>query len=181
MASSCQPIRSLVQLVNSVTQSCSNLCNPWTAASQASLSITNSWSLLKLMSIELVMPSNHIIICHPLLLLPSIFPSFRVFSSESVLHIRWSKYGSSVRGILQARILEWIAMLFSRDLLLSPAMAGRFFTTVPPGTPNQILATSKRDLAWLEDNHGACVRPPSLGLWGLNTIKTSLIGSKIGL
>jgi len=72
-------------------------------------------------------------------------------------------------------------MLFSRDLLLSPAMAGRFFTTVPPGKPNQILATSKRDLAWLEDNHGACVRLPSLGLWGLNTIKTSLIGSKIGL
>ena len=61
---------------------------PWTAAHQASLSITNSWSLLKLMSIELVMPSNHLILCHPLLLLPSIFPSIRVFSNESVLHIR---------------------------------------------------------------------------------------------
>ena len=67
---------------------------PWTAACQASLSITNSWSLLKLMSIELVMPSNHLILCCPLLLLPSIFPSIRVFSSESVLHIRWPKYWS---------------------------------------------------------------------------------------
>ena len=64
---------------------------PWTAACQASLSITNSWSLHKLMSIELVMPFNHLILCHLLLLLPSVFPSIRVFSSESVLHIRWTK------------------------------------------------------------------------------------------
>ena len=64
---------------------------PWTAAQQASLSITNSQSLLKLMSIKLVMPSNHLILCHPLLL-PSIFPSIRVFSNKSVLHIRWPKY-----------------------------------------------------------------------------------------
>ena len=68
---------------------------PWTAAHQASLSITNSWSLLKLMSIESVMPSNHLILCHPLLLLPSIFPRIRVFSNESVLRIRWPKYQSS--------------------------------------------------------------------------------------
>ena len=67
---------------------------PWTAARQASLSITNSRSLLKLMSIESVMPSNHLILCHPFLLLPSIFPSIRVFSSESVLHIRWPVYWS---------------------------------------------------------------------------------------
>ena len=67
---------------------------PWTAACQASLSITSSQSLPKLMSIESVMPSNHLILCHPLLLLPSIFPSIRVFSSESVLHIRWPKYWS---------------------------------------------------------------------------------------
>ena len=66
---------------------------PWSAAYQAYLSITNSWSLLKLMSIELVMPSKHFILCHSLLL-PSIFPSIRVFSSESVLHIRWPKYWS---------------------------------------------------------------------------------------
>ena len=67
---------------------------PWIAAYQASLSINNFWSLLKLMSIESVMPSNHLILCHPLLLLPSILPSIRVFSSESVLHIRWPKYCS---------------------------------------------------------------------------------------
>ena len=67
---------------------------PWTAACQASLSITNSQSLLKLMSIESVMPSNHLILCHLLLLLPSIFPSIRVFSNESALRIRWPKYWS---------------------------------------------------------------------------------------
>ena len=67
---------------------------PWTAACQPSLSITNSQSLLKLMSTESVMPSNHLILCCPLLLSPSIFPSIRVFSNESVLHIRWPKYWS---------------------------------------------------------------------------------------
>ena len=67
---------------------------PWTAACQAFLSITNSQSLLKLMSIELVMPSNHLTLCHSLLLLPSIFPNIRVFSNESVLHIRSPKYWS---------------------------------------------------------------------------------------
>ena len=67
---------------------------PWTAACQASLSITNSWSLPKLMSIELVLPSNHLILRHPFLLLPSIFPSIRVFYNESVLCIRWPKYWS---------------------------------------------------------------------------------------
>ena len=78
----------------SVAQSCPTLCDPWTAARQASLSITNSWSLLRLMSIESVMPSNHLILCHPLLLLSSIFPSIRVFSKDSVLCIRWPKYWS---------------------------------------------------------------------------------------
>ena len=67
---------------------------PWTAARQASLSITNSWSLLKHMSIESVMPSNHLILCCPLLLPPSIFPNIRIFSDESVLHNRWPKYWS---------------------------------------------------------------------------------------
>ena len=67
---------------------------PWTVAHQASLSIANSGSLLKLMSIESVMPSNHLILCHPLLLSPSIFPSNRIFSNEVVLCIRWTKYGS---------------------------------------------------------------------------------------
>ena len=73
----------------SVIKSCLTLCNPWTAACQASLSFTICWSLLKLKSIELVMPSNHLILCYPFLLLPSIFPSIRVFSNELVLCIRW--------------------------------------------------------------------------------------------
>ena len=72
----------------------SDSATPWTAAHQASLSITNTRSLLRLMSIELVRPSNHLILCHPLLLLPSIFPSIRVFSDESVLCIMWPKYWS---------------------------------------------------------------------------------------
>ena len=72
----------------------SNSATPWTAAHQASLSITNSQSLLKLISIESVMSSNHLILCHPFLLLHSIFPSIKVFSNESVLHITWPKYWS---------------------------------------------------------------------------------------
>ena len=79
-----------VQLLSSVKI----FATPWTAARQASLSITNSQSLPKLMSIELVMPSNHFILCRPLLLLPSIFPSIGVFSNKSVLCIRWPKYWS---------------------------------------------------------------------------------------
>ena len=75
----------------------------WTAARQASSSITNSWNLLKLVSIESVMPSNHLILCRPLLLLPSIFPSIRVFSNESALHIRWPKYEFQ----LQHQSLQW--------------------------------------------------------------------------
>ena len=82
---------SSVRFIHSVT---SDSVTPRTAACQASLSITNSRSLLKPMSIELVMPSNHLILCRPLLLLPSIFPNMRVFSGESVLHIRWPKYWS---------------------------------------------------------------------------------------
>ena len=77
---------------SSVTQLCLTLCNPMDC--QASLSITNSWSLLKLMSIALVMPFNHLILCCPLLIPPSIFPSIRVFSKELVLWIRWPKYKS---------------------------------------------------------------------------------------
>ena len=82
-----------------VAQSCLSLRDPWTAAHQASLSIINSQSLLKLMSIESVMPSNHLILCHPLLLPLSIFPSIRVFSHESVLHMRWPKYWSFIFSI----------------------------------------------------------------------------------
>ena len=79
---------------SSVTQSCPTLCDPKNAACQASLSITNSRSSPKLMSIESVMPSNHLILCHPLLLLPSIPSSIRDFSNESTLHMRWPKYWS---------------------------------------------------------------------------------------
>ena len=84
---------SFSQSVSSVAQLCLTLCNPM-AACQASLSITNSQSLLKLMSIELAMPSSHLILCRPLLLPTSTFPSIRIFSNESVLRIRWSKYWS---------------------------------------------------------------------------------------
>ena len=92
---------------------------PWTAACQASLSFTNSQSLPKLMSIESVMPSNHLILCRPLLLLPSIFPSIRVFSSESVLHIRWPKDQSfsfiispsnEYSGLISFR-MDWLDLL----------------------------------------------------------------------
>ena len=92
---------------------------PWTAGCQASLSNTNSRSLLKLMSIESVRPSNHLILCHPLLLSPSIFSSIRVFSNESVLHIRWPKYWSfsfsispfnEYSGLISFR-MDWLDLL----------------------------------------------------------------------
>ena len=103
---------------SSVTQSWPTLCNPWTAARQASVFITNSWSLLKLMPTELVMPSNHFILCHPLLLPPSVFPSIRVFSNESVFHIRWPKYQSfsfispsnEYSGLISFR-MDWLDLL----------------------------------------------------------------------
>ena len=103
--------------------SCSVICQlfaaPWTAAHQASLSITNSPSLLKLMSIELLMPSNHLILCRPLLLLPSIFPSIKVFSKESVLRITWPKNWSfslsispsnEYSGLISFR-MDWLDLL----------------------------------------------------------------------
>ena len=99
----------------------------WTAACQASLSITNSRSLLKLMSIESVMPSNHLILCHPLLLLPSIFPSIRVFSNESVLRIRWPEYwnfsfsispSNEYSGLISFR-MDWLGLLAVQGTLKS--------------------------------------------------------------
>ena len=100
---------------------------PWTIACQASLSITNSWSLLKFMSIKSVMPSNHLIPCHPLLLLPSIFPSIRVFSNELLLHIRWPQYWSfsfnispsnEYAGLISFRIV-WFDLLALQGTLKS--------------------------------------------------------------
>ena len=100
---------------------------PWSAACQASLSITNSWRLFKLMSIESVMPSNHLILYCPLLLLPSIIPSIRVFPSESVLHIRWPKYWSfsfsispsnEYSGLISFR-MYWLDLLAAQRTLKS--------------------------------------------------------------
>ena len=82
---------------------------PWTAVHQASLSVTKSQSLLKLMSIELVMPSNHLILCHPVLLSPSIFPSIMVFSNESALHNRWAKYWNFIFSISPSNDSGWIS------------------------------------------------------------------------
>ena len=100
---------------------------PWTAARHTTLSITNSQSLLKLMSVELVMPSNHLILCRPLLLLPSIFPSIRVFSNESFLHIWWPKYwsysfsispSSEYSGLISFR-MDWLDLLAVQGTLKS--------------------------------------------------------------
>ena len=100
---------------------------PWTTARQASLSITNFWNILKLMSTVSVMPSNHLIVCHPLLLLPSIFPSIRVFSNESALHIRWPKYWSfgfnislsnEHSGLISFR-MDWLDLLAVQGILKS--------------------------------------------------------------
>ena len=113
-----------------VVQSLSHVqlfATPWTAAPQDSLSITNSQSLLKLMSIVSVMPPNHLILCHPLLLLPSIFPSVRVFSDESALHIRWPKYWSfsfnisssnEYSGMISFR-MDWLDLLAVQGTLKS--------------------------------------------------------------
>ena len=131
--------------------------NPWTAARQASLSITNSQSLLKLMSIKLVKPSNHLILCCPLLLPPSIFPNIRVFSSESVLRIRWPKYWSfsfsispsnEHSGLISFRI-DWFDLLVissSRRILLllaegPEAEAGFFFVKEDINTYGRMLET----------------------------------------
>ena len=112
---------------SSVAQSWPTLCDPWTAAHQASLSITNSRSSLKLWSIESVMPSNHLILCCPLLLPPSVFPSIRIFSNESALSIRWPKYWSFIfiispsnvySGLICFRI-DWLDLLGVQGTLKS--------------------------------------------------------------
>ena len=121
-----EKVRGLSQF-SSVSQSCPTLCNPVDCSSQASLSITNSWSLLKLISMESVMPSNHLILCRPLLLLPSIFPSIRFFSNESVLCIRWPKYWSfsfsispsnEYSGLISFR-MDWLDLLAVQETLKS--------------------------------------------------------------
>ena len=120
----------IINCVLSSVQSLSRVqlfATPWTAARQASLSITNSWSSLKSMSIVSVMPSNHLILCCPLLLLPSIFPSIRVFYNESALHIRWPKYWSfsfnispsnEYSGLISFR-MDWLDLLAVQGTLKS--------------------------------------------------------------
>ena len=141
----------------------------WTAARQAFLSITNSWSLLKCMSIELVKPPNHLILCHPLLLLPSIFPSIRVFSSESVLCIRWPKYWSFSFSIspsneyseLISFRMDWLDLLAVQQTLksllqhhsskASTLQRSAFFivqVSHPYMTPGKTIALTKMDLGW---------------------------------
>ena len=128
---------SSVQLLSSVQL----FATPWTAACQASLSITSSQSLLKLMSIESVMPSNHLILYHPLLLPPSIFPSISIFSNESVLRIRWPKYWSfslnispsnEYSGLISFR-MNWLDLLavqrIPKSLLQHHSSKHQFFST----------------------------------------------------
>ena len=105
---------------SSVDQSCPTLCDPMDYST--SLSITNSWSLLKLMSIRSVMPSNHLILCCPLFLLPSVFPSIGVFSNESALHIRWPKYWSFSFSF--SRSNEYSGLIFKIDWLDLLAVQG---------------------------------------------------------
>ena len=110
---------------------------PWTAVHQASLSFTISWSLLKLMSIESVMPSNHLILCHPLLFLPSVIPNIRVFSSESALHISWPKYWSfsfsispsnEYSGLISCRT-DWLDLFAVQGTLKSSSPTSQFKNT----------------------------------------------------
>ena len=131
----------------------SDSVTPWTAACQASLSFTIFQSLPKLMSIESVMPSNHPILCHPLLLLPSIFPSIRVFSNESVLCIRWPKYWSfsfsislsnEYSGLISFRI-DWFDILAVqrtlKSLLQHHSSKAQFFGAQPPLWSNSYVHT----------------------------------------
>ena len=124
---------------------------PWTAAHQASLSITNSQSLPRLMSIESVMPSNHLILCRPLLLLPSIFPSIRVFSSKSVHPIRWPKYwnfsfnispSSEHPGLISFRT-NWLDLLAVQRTLKS-LLQNKFKSS----SPQKMLHSSKASILW---------------------------------
>ena len=127
-------------LQKSLVQSLSRVrlfVTPWTAARRASLSFINSWSLLKLMSIDSVMPSNHLILCRPLLLLPSLFPSIRVFSNESTLRIRWPKDRSLSFGISPCN--EYSGLIsFRMDWLDLLGVQGQKCCFRPKGNPKSI-------------------------------------------
>ena len=153
-----------LQSTNSISESVQSLsrvqlfATPWITARQASLSITNSWSSPKPMSIASVMASNHLILCHPLLLLPSIFPSIRVFSNESALCIRWPKYWSfrfniipsnEYSGLISFR-MDWLDLLAVQGLLRvfssSTVQNHKFFDAQPSLEPNSHIHT------WLLEN-----------------------------
>ena len=119
---------------SSVAQSCPTLCNPMDCSTPASLSITNFRSILKLMSIKSVMPSNHLNLCQPFLLPPSIFQSIRIFSNESILHIRWPKYWSfsfnispsnEHSGLISFR-MDWLDFLAVQGTLKSLLQSAQF-------------------------------------------------------
>ena len=118
---------SLVQFSRSVVSD--SFKTPWTATRQASLSITNFWSLHKLMSIESVIQSNHLILCRPLLLPPSVFPSIRVFSYESALHIRWPRYWvSASASVLPMNIQDWFLLGWTGWISLQSKGFSRVFS-----------------------------------------------------
>ena len=130
--------------------------NPWTAARQASLSFTISWSLLKVMSIKLVVPSNHLILCHPLLLLPSIFPSIRVFSNESLLYIRWPKYWSFSLNIspsneywrLISFRIDWFDILAVQETLKSLHQHNSLKASISQKKPESMIIVEQLYLLW---------------------------------
>ena len=141
-----------VQFTGSVL---SNSATPWVADQQASLYITNSWSLIKLLSIESVMPSNHLILCRPLLLLPSVFPSIRGFSNESILRIRWPKYWSfsfsiipsnEYSGLISFR-MDWLDLLAVqgtlKSLLQNHSSKASFFSSHPYMTTGKTIALTR--------------------------------------
>ena len=149
MTKSCCSLASSVQSLSHVQI----FVTPWTVAYQASQSITNSWSLFKLMSTEPVMPSNHLILCHPLHLLPSPFPRIRVFSNELVLYIRWPKYWSfsfsislsnEHSGLISFRI-HWFVLLAVqgtlKSLLQHDSSKAAFFSAQPSSQSNSHIHT----------------------------------------
>ena len=132
----------------------SNSATPWTAACQVSLSIINSQSLLKRMSIQSVMPSNHLILCHHLLLLPSVFPSIRVFLNESVLHTRWPKYWiSASASVLLINIQDWFPLGLIDLIALQSKGCSRVFsnTTVQKHNSASLSFLYSPNLTYIHD------------------------------
>ena len=147
---------SSVQLLNCVRL----IVTPWTTIRQASLSITNSWSLPKLMSIESVMASNHLILCCPLLLLLSIFPSIKDFSNESALHIRWPKYWAST-SVLPMNTQDWSALGWTGWISLQSKGLLRVFSSTTVWRPSiglQLCSTSTAGIHW-------ALPVPFSGIW----------------